>query len=254
MHLGNGALTLECVAVTGIAAGASMVVAGSTLRRHPPARAKCLLALGGVGALLALQAVNFPVASGVSGHVLGGVALAALVGPELAMLAVSLVLAIQAFVLGDGGVLALGANGLNMAIVPTLLWKLAQDKNLAFIRDTHTKAGLVATTSVLVACGLIGLETLPTLGAGQAARFVGALLTNHLPIALAEGFATSILVWTLSPIANAYIVEKSTKTSMVGWGLRAATGVALAIALFSLASDSPDGLEAAAKSISFTGM
>ena len=76
--------------------------------------------LGVTGAFVfAAQMVNFPAGPGVSGHLMGGVLAAMLIGPHAAALVMTVVLAIQAFVFQDGGVTALGANITNMAIVGT---------------------------------------------------------------------------------------------------------------------------------------
>ena len=71
--------------------------------------------LGVVGAFIfAAQMLNFPIAGGASGHFLGATLAAVLLGPWLASLVMAVVLAIQAFGFADGGILALGANVLNM--------------------------------------------------------------------------------------------------------------------------------------------
>ena len=67
--------------------------------------------------LFAAQMVNFPVAGGTSGHLVGGVLAAALLGPSAAIVVLTTVLIVQCFLFADGGVLALGANIFNMAIV-----------------------------------------------------------------------------------------------------------------------------------------
>ena len=84
-------------------------------RRLPPRRVPLL----GLAAafLFAAQMVNFPVAGGTSGHLVGGVLVAALLGPSAAIVVLTTVLIVQCFLFADGGVLALGANVFNMAIV-----------------------------------------------------------------------------------------------------------------------------------------
>jgi cobalt/nickel transport system permease protein len=67
--------------------------------------------------LFAAQMVNFPVAGGTSGHLIGGVLVAALLGPSAAIVVLTTVLIVQCFLFADGGVLALGANVFNMGIV-----------------------------------------------------------------------------------------------------------------------------------------
>ena len=67
--------------------------------------------------VFAAQMLNFPVASGTSGHLLGGVLAAVLVGPYAGALAVTVVLVVQALLFADGGLSALGLNVVNMALV-----------------------------------------------------------------------------------------------------------------------------------------
>src|ERR1700722_10299863 len=77
--------------------------------------------LGVMGAFVfAAQMINFPVGVGTSGHMVGGALLAYTLGPAPAALVMTVIIAIQAFVFQDGGVLALGANVFNMAVVGVL--------------------------------------------------------------------------------------------------------------------------------------
>lgn len=71
--------------------------------------------------VFAVQMLNFPVAGGTSGHLLGATLAAVLLGPWLACVVMAVVLAAQAFVFADGGVSALGANVLNMGVLGALL-------------------------------------------------------------------------------------------------------------------------------------
>ncbi len=71
--------------------------------------------------IFAVQMLNFPVAGGTSGHLLGAALAAILLGPWMACLAMSVVLVAQAFVFADGGITALGANILNMGVIGALL-------------------------------------------------------------------------------------------------------------------------------------
>lgn len=70
--------------------------------------------------IFAAQMFNFPVAGGTSGHLLGGVLAAVLLGPWAATIVMACVIAVQGLVFQDGGLLAMGANIFNMGIVGTL--------------------------------------------------------------------------------------------------------------------------------------
>src|SRR5579864_930653 len=77
--------------------------------------------LGVMGAFVfAAQMINFPVGMGTSGHLVGGALLAFALGPSFAVVAMTAILAVQAFIFQDGGILALGANVFNMAIAGVL--------------------------------------------------------------------------------------------------------------------------------------
>src|SRR5262245_31580238 len=118
MHLGNGAITPECVAITMGAAALGLGACTLAIRSDPMSRQKLTLAAG-LGALVfAAQAINAPVLPGISAHLVGGVLLAWVLGPGLGALTLAVVLAVQAQVLGDGGLAALGANVVNMALLP----------------------------------------------------------------------------------------------------------------------------------------
>ncbi len=116
MHIPDGfidtpvAAAAGAVAVAGIAVGIKKAADELDERRAPLA--------GLVAAFIfAMQMLNFPVAGGTSGHLLGGVLAAVLVGPWTGMLCISLVLLIQGLVFADGGLTALGLNIVNMGLI-----------------------------------------------------------------------------------------------------------------------------------------
>ena len=82
-------------------------------------RSRCWASPGAF--VFAAQMLNFPVAGGTSGHLLGAALAAVLLGPWLACLVLAVVLTAQAFVFADGGITALGANVLNMGVIGALL-------------------------------------------------------------------------------------------------------------------------------------
>ncbi len=92
------------------------IIAGRKLRRALDARLVPLLAIGAAFCFVVMM-FNVPIPGGSSGHATGAPLIAILLGPWAAVLAVSIVLAVQAFLFGDGGITALGANCLNMAVV-----------------------------------------------------------------------------------------------------------------------------------------
>lgn len=120
MHIPDGFLS------PGVAAAAGLVsagVVGCSLRRARDELDERRVPLLGVTAafIFAVQMLNFPVAGGTSGHLMGAALAAVLLGPWLACLVLTVVLAAQALAFADGGISALGANVLNMGIVGALL-------------------------------------------------------------------------------------------------------------------------------------
>src|SRR5262245_33761734 len=159
MHLGNEAITPECAALAFGAAAGGLGLAAVAARRELTSGRKAALA-GGLGALVfAAQAVNAPILPGSSAHLVGGVLLAWAVGPGLGAWVMTGVLLIQALVLGDGGIMALGANVLNMALLPAGLVAIARRAEVEATRWGAMRPALLAGFSVPIAALLIVGQT-----------------------------------------------------------------------------------------------
>jgi cobalt/nickel transport system permease protein len=192
----------------------------------------------GVAALIfAGQMMNFAIPGGTSGHLLGGVLAAALLGVPFGALAMTLVLAVQALLFGDGGMLALGANVLNMALLGVGIGGLFHRQTLG----KASQATLLAAggwLSVMVAAFVASIEL--TAGTNLSLTSVTtAMLGNHLWIGLGEGVITAAAWLALAP---------ALKEGKGRQALLAPLLIACAAALFlsPLASSLPDGLEQAA--------
>ena len=116
MHIPNSMLqghvcpVTAGVSILGIAIAAFKAISS----KNKPAAAR----FGAIAALIfAGQMMNFPIQSGTSGHLLGGVLASALLGIPFGVLAMALVVTIQCIVFSDGGFSVLGANILNMALI-----------------------------------------------------------------------------------------------------------------------------------------
>src|SRR4051812_31767388 len=120
MHVPDGFLDAPTSVATGAAAVACVGVSLVRARRELDDRTAPMAGL--VAAFIfAVQMLNFPVAAGTSGHLLGGALAAILVGPYTAVLCVAVVLLVQGFFFADGGLTALGVNISLMAIVTTVV-------------------------------------------------------------------------------------------------------------------------------------
>lgn len=116
MHMANEVLS-PAVAYSFIGVSAAGLAAAAALARRRFPEGKVPL-MGVMGAFVfAAQMVNFPVLTGTSGHLGGGVLLAILLGPHAATLVMAAILTVQCLVFNDGGLLALGCNVFNMGIV-----------------------------------------------------------------------------------------------------------------------------------------
>ena len=210
------------------------ILACASSKAKPNSRADAMPVLaptpamfGGVTALVfAAQMVNYPLAGGVSGHLLGGVLAASLLGTPFAVMAMALVVGLQALLFGDGGVAVLGANLLNMAVLGAGGGGLLRDLLVRRWGPSRQGAALVAASaaSVLLASGAVAVELVLS-GAARTSEIVPAVLTAHLGVAVAEGGITWLLVAALTG-SRAVLVAG-----------------AVAVALSPLASAAPDALE-----------
>jgi cobalt/nickel transport system permease protein len=106
MHIPDGFIDGKTAATTALLSAVGVGLALRQVRRRLPPRRVPLLGLA-AAFLFAAQMVNFPVAGGTSGHLVGGVLAAALLGPSAAIVVLTTVLIVQCFLFADGGVLAL---------------------------------------------------------------------------------------------------------------------------------------------------
>lgn len=120
MHVPDGFINAPTSAVTAVVAAGAVAVSLRGARRELDERTAPLAGL--VAAFIfAVQMLNFPVAAGTSGHLLGGALAAILVGPYTGVLCVSVVLLMQGILFADGGLTALGVNITDMALVTTVV-------------------------------------------------------------------------------------------------------------------------------------
>lgn len=110
-YLGPATSGFFYLAMVPLWAAASRVVKRTLQARQVP-----LLAIGAAFSFVVMM-FNVPIPGGSTGHAVGGVLVAILLGPWAAMIAITVALVVQALLFGDGGVTALGANCFNMAVV-----------------------------------------------------------------------------------------------------------------------------------------
>jgi cobalt/nickel transport system permease protein len=206
--------------------------------------------------IFAAQAINFPVAGGTSGHLLGGTLAAIILGPWAAVLIMTAVIGVQALIFQDGGLLALGFNIVNMGVLTAftghfiyqwLKGMMGPGRNSLLVAGAvgawiSVMLGAVATSVELAVSGTSALGVaVPAMAGVHALIGIGeALITVG---ALAFIFATRRDLLDIGEMAPA----KAT-ANWVGVGL----GIALVVAIFSFAaSPHPDGLERVAEDTGF---
>jgi cobalt/nickel transport system permease protein len=200
-----------------------------------------------------LQMLNYPVASGTSGHLLGGALAAALLGPARGILAVSTVLVVQALAFADGGLSALGTNILLMAVVATLTgWAVERARPRGAV-GIGAVAALGGAVSVPVTAGAFTLlyalsGTMPVAFGALA----GSMLGVHALIGLGEGLITGLVVGLVAAWAPGFaaidVRQRTGRPAVFALGGMAVVAAAL---LSPLASSAPDGLEYAATAVGF---
>lgn len=241
MHLGNGAITPECAAITLGAAAIGLGAAAASIRRESLSRQKLALAAGLGGLVFAAQAVNAPVLPGTSAHLVGGVLLAWMLGPSLGAWTMAIVLIVQALVLGDGGFAALGANVLNMALLPAGCVVVCRQFKLAEGRRSYAACTAAAAVSVpLAAVLIVGQTALFRSGVELVGwqAFAARMIATHVWIGLAEGGLT------LAAVAAILALKHASWKPAIASSLAA---LALATIVFPWSSALPDGYEAAAE-------
>jgi len=202
--------------------------------------------------IFAAQMINFPVAGGTSGHLLGGALAAIVLGPWAGMLAMTAVVAVQGLLFQDGGLLVMGANILNMGLVTAAigygLYRSAAGQSKVVKLSV---AGVAAWLSVMAGALFTALQ-LWLSGTSQLDIVIPAMLGVHALIGLGEAFIT---VAALSFILQARpdLLGEGSESAKGGRGWILAGGlIALAVVLISpLASGDPDGLERVAINMGF---
>ena len=196
MHIPDGFLTIPVAAVTGALSagglGTAVKIAGRKLgEKHIP--------LMGVLAafIFAAQMLNFPVAGGTSGHLIGATLCAVLLGPWAGVIIMSSVLLAQCFMFQDGGLLALGANIFNMGIVAIfgaylvyrLVISIAGENRRGYLVGAAT-AGWV---SVMLASIVASIE-LAASGTSPLGTILPAMLGVHIVIGAGEALISLLVV------------------------------------------------------------
>jgi cobalt/nickel transport system permease protein len=211
MHIPDGFLSGE---ISVIMFGISISVLAWSWRKAKATYSKSLASLLAISSafVFSAQMINFPIAYGTSGHLVGGTFLAVLLGPYAAVIGMTVVLLMQALFFADGGLLALGANIFNMAIIGGLSFFIAKtlagktEKGSRFYAAIFAASWLSVVLGAL-ACGLeIGFSPVFS-QAGGVTVTVPAMLFWHVFIGLGEAAITATLITTLHRLNPAVLVN-----------------------------------------------
>jgi cobalt/nickel transport system permease protein len=264
MHIRDGILGPEVCLIAGtISLGA---VAYSLRRLRTDLEDRAVPLTGMLAALVfAGQMVNFPLLGlPVSGHLLGGVLAAVILGPWAGCLAITMVLVVQAVLFSDGGLLSLGANVLNMAVVGAWGGSAVYSTVRRLLGNgtgaTVSAAVIAAWLSVLAAAMLFCVEFLcSSRSAGIDSRGVISLMVlYHALIGVGEALITgSVLAFVLTRRADLIPAPESVGAAgTVGRFATAGLVTALAVAaiLTPFKSEYPDGLDAVSEKMAFNAL
>jgi cobalt/nickel transport system permease protein len=185
-----------------LAAGAAAAGGvGVSLRRSAQTLQERQAPLAGLVAayIFAVQMLNFPVAAGTSGHLLGGALAAILVGPWAGALCVAVVLVVQALLFADGGLSALGLNIINMALVTAwggyAIFLLLRRFLPATRTSVTVSAGVAAGISVVLASVAFVVEyAIGGTGDAPVGTVFAAMVGVHTLIGIGEGIITALTV------------------------------------------------------------
>jgi len=195
LHIPDGFLTTETWITMDIIAAA---FCGNAIIKKQKENNDRKIPLMGVTAsfIFAAQMLNFPVAAGTSGHFMGGLLAAILLGPHAGVIVMTAVLLIQCFLFQDGGITALGANIFNMGVIPSFLGFYIFIFIKKFIRNSKGifiscfLAGWISTVLAAIFCSI----ELYISGTIPVRLSLPAMTGIHALIGIGEGIITIFVI------------------------------------------------------------
>ncbi|MFH7024623.1 MAG: energy-coupling factor ABC transporter permease [Heteroscytonema crispum UTEX LB 1556] len=255
MHIPDGFVSPVVAAATGVASAAAVAVALGRSREAFGIRRAPVLGLT-TAFIFAAQMINFPVAGGTSGHLLGGTLAAIVLGsPWAGTLCIATVLIIQAVLFADGGITALGANILNMAVIGVWVgWSLTQTLQRLFGGSRGRlplAAGIASGVSVVVAAVACAIE-LALSGTAPANIVLPTMTGVHILIGIGEGLITGGVLTYLATARPDLLPGE--QQQFRGWLVPVVSIFLIAGVLSLFASAWPDGLEKVAENVGFINL
>lgn len=253
LHVPDGFLSPPIAIVSWVI---TLIVLYFAVRNAQVAFDERLVPLAGIMAafIFAAQMINFPVAGGTSGHLVGATLAAIVLGPWVGLLAMSAVISLQALLFQDGGLVVMGANMLIMGIVPVFVgygvYRLVYNQGrMIRLAGVAIAAWVSVEMAALITALLLGFS-----GTSSLAVAIPAMLGVHALIGLGEALITVAALSFIERTRPDLLGAASASSRVAGSGRWVVAGliIALAVTLFSpLASEFPDGLEWVAAEIGF---
>jgi len=198
MHIPDGFIDIPTSAAFGTLALAGTAIALKKAKSEVDDRTAPMAGLTAVF-IFAVQMLNFPVAAGTSGHLLGGALAMVLVGPYAASLAITVVLGVQALLFADGGLTALGLNVFNLSVIAVLVSFLVFKLMVKLLPKAKSAiplaAGIAAFVSVPVSASAFTLQyAIGGNGTAPVETVFIAMFSTHLLIGIGEAVITMLTV------------------------------------------------------------
>jgi cobalt/nickel transport system permease protein len=251
LHIPDGFLSFIVSAVCW--AISAMVLSVAISRTNKSLGEKQVPLMGVMAAFIfAAQMINFPVAGGTSGHLLGGALAAIVLGPWAAMVVMTAVIAVQSLLFQDGGLLVMGANILNMGLITSVigygLYRAVFGKTrrvklavAGFAAWLSVMAGALATALQLWLSGTSNLQTVTL-----------TMLGVHAVVGIGEALITvAALTFILQTRPGLLGEEAAAARGGRGWVLAGVILSLVVVLLSPFASANPDGLERVATDLGF---
>jgi cobalt/nickel transport system permease protein len=252
MHMANELLSIPVATGTLAIAGGSLAFICRKVRQVIAADKLALMGILGAF-VFAAQMVNFqlPAMPGTSGHMVGAVLLAIILGPHLAAIVISSVVIVQCLIFQDGGLLALGCNIINMALVPSYLgYFLYRTITNGRFSSLKVYIGAMLASVIAIEAGAILVAIQAALSGVLAVPFSTFLITMtgvHFLVGFVEGLVTVTVLAYIQQLRPDIVADSLPGTVRLSKNAVLATLGILAVltgaGLSLLASDLPDGLE-----------
>ena len=198
MHIPDGFIS---VPVSGAAVLVSASAIALALKKSRGSMEQEVAPMAGLTAvfIFAVQMLNFPVAAGTSGHLLGGALAAILVGPWVALLAMTVVISLQAFIFADGGLSAIGLNIFNMGVITVLIGWFTFKFILKFLPKKNSSVVAASAIAAFVSVPISALGFVVEYAIGGSGiidldKVLGAMLSVHVLIGLGEAAISALTI------------------------------------------------------------